>query len=80
MIFEHDGLYDLTLAFQEMAQDTNLLNSKIHEVQEVWTGWRGLKAANHAVQTSLKDIHFFNMVSLNESPNIMGLKGVHSPE
>ena len=55
-------------------------NSKIHEVQEVWTSWRGLKVANHAMQTSLKDIEFFCMVSLNESPNIIGLKGVYSPE
>ena len=80
VMFEQEGSYDLTLVFQQMAWDTNLLNSEIHEVQEVWTGWRGLKAANHAVQTSLKNIQFFHMVSPNESPNIMGLKGVHSPE
>ena len=63
-----------------MARDMNLLNSEIHEVQDVWTGQRGLKATNHAAQASLKDILFFHMVSLNQSPNIMGLKGVHSPE
>ena len=32
------------------------------------------------MQTSPKDIQFFPMVSPNESPNIMGLKGVHSLE
>ena len=63
-----------------MARDMNLLNSEIHEVQEVWTGQRGLKATNHAAQAFPKDIQFFCMVSLNESPNIMGLKGVHSLE
>ena len=63
-----------------MARDTNLLNSKIPEVQEVWTGWRGLKDGNHAAQVSPKDIQFFSLVSPNELPNIMGLKGVHSPE
>ena len=63
-----------------MAHDTNLLNSEIHEVQEVWTGQRGFKAINCATQTSPKDIQFFHMVSPNELSNIMGLKGVHSPE
>ena len=56
VIFEQEGLYDLTSVFWQMACDTKLLNSEIHEVQEVWTGWRGLKAANCAAQTSPKDI------------------------
>ena len=37
-IFEKEGSYDLTSVFWQMAWDTNLLNSKIHELQEVWTG------------------------------------------
>ena len=53
VIFEQEGLYDLTLVFWQMVQDMNLLNSEIHKVQEVWASWRGLKAAKHAVQTSL---------------------------
>ena len=76
VIFKQEGSYDLTAVFQQMAQDMNLLDSKIHEVQEVWTSQRGLKATNHAVQTSPKDIQFFHMVSMNETSNIMGLKGV----
>ena len=80
VIFEQEGSYDLTLVFQQMALDTNHLNSKIHKVQEVWTSQRGLKAANYAAQTSPKDIHFFQVASPSESPNIMGLKGVHSLE
>ena len=61
-----------------MAQGMNLLDSEIHEVQEVWTGWRGLRAANHATQTSPRGIQFFHVVSPNELPDIMGLRGVHS--
>ena len=80
VIFKQERSYDLTSVFQQMVWDTNLLHSEIHKVQEVWTSQRGLKAAKHAVQTSPKDIHFFHVVSLNESSNIMGLKGVHSPE
>ena len=36
-IFKQERLYDLTSVFQQMARDINLLNSEIHEVQEVWT-------------------------------------------
>ena len=79
-IFKQEGLYDLTLVFWEMACDTTLLNSEIHEVQEVWTGWRGLNATIHAKQTSLRDILFSCLVLPNESPHIMGLKGVYFPE
>ena len=63
-----------------MARDTNLLNTKIHKMQEVWSGQWWLKAINHATNASKRDIQFFHMVTLNESPNIIGLKGVHSPE
>ena len=79
-IFEQEGSYDLTSVFQQMARDTNLLNTEIHEVQEVWTGQLGLKIAICAAKASQRDIQFFCMVMPNKSPNIMGLKGVHSPE
>ena len=78
--FEQEGSYDLTSVFWQTARDTTLLNTKIHEVQEVWTGWQGLKAANHIAKASQGDIQFFCMVMPNKSPNIMGLKGVHFPE
>ena len=71
---------DLTSVFQQMARDTNLLDTKIHEVQEVSTGWWGLKPTNHATKASQWDIQFFHVVIPNELPNIMGLKGIHSPE
>ena len=80
VIFKQEESYDLTSVFLQMSWDMNLLNSKMHEVQEIWTSCRRLRAASHAMQTSPKDIQFFCMVSPKKSPNIMGLKGVHSPE
>ena len=79
-IFEQEGSHNLTSVFQQMARATNLLDTEIHEVQEVWTGWQGSKATNHAAKASQRDIQFFCMVMPNESPNIMGLKGIHSPK
>ena len=78
-IFQQGGSYDLISVFSEMAHETSLLNVKIYEVQEVWTGWQGPKAANHATNASQRDIQFFHIVTPTESPNIMGIKGVHSP-
>ena len=79
-IFEHEGSHNLTSMFQQMSRDTNLLVTEIHEVQEVWTGCQGLKATNHPAKASQRDIQFFHMVMPKESPNIMELKGIHSPE
>ena len=61
-MFQQEGSYDLTSIFLEMTQKTNLLNIKIYNVQEAWTGWQGLKAANHAAKASQRDIQFLCMV------------------
>ena len=54
-MFAQEGSYDLMSIFREMAQETNLLNIEIHEVQEVWaSGWE-LKATNHAAK---KEVQF----------------------
>ena len=79
-MFAQEGSYDLTSIFREMAQETNLLNAEIHEVQEVWAGGWELKATNYAAKASQWDIQFFHTVLPTKSPNIMGLKGIHSPE
>ena len=63
-----------------MATSTNLLNTKVYEVQETWGGWKDLRAANQAARASPKDIHFFQTISPMESPKIMGLKDIHSSE
>ena len=60
-----------------MAWETNLLNVKM---QEVWAGRQEFKAANHATKASQWVLLFFHTVSPTELPNIMVLKGIHSPE
>ena len=79
-MFSQEGSYDLTSIFREMARETNLLNVEIHEVWEVWAGRWELKAANNAAKASQWEIAFFCMVLPTELPNIMGLKGIHSPK
>ena len=58
----------------------SLLKTKIHQVQDPWPGKKELCAANCAAMSSAKDIFYFWVVSPTESSNIMGLKGIHSPE
>ena len=79
-MFAQEGSYDVTPVFWEMAWETNLLDTEIYEVQEVWTSWWGLKATNHAAKASQRDMQFFHTVTPTESPNIMGLKGIHFPK
>ena len=78
--FEQEGLYNLSSIFYQMATSTNLLNSKVYEVQETWVAKKDLRAANWAARASPKDINFFQIISPKELPKIMGLKGIHSSE
>ena len=57
--YEHEGSYNLSLFFKEIATSANLMHSEVYEVKEVWTGERKLKATHHAVKASPKDIHLF---------------------
>ena len=75
--YEYIGSQDLSSTFREMATSTNLMGT---EVQEVWTGQRDLEAAHHTAKASPKDIQFFRIMPPTESPKIMGLRGIHSPE
>ena len=63
-----------------MATSTNLLGTKIHEVQDSWGGKKDLQATTRAAMSFPKDIHFFMVVAPTESPKIMGPKGIHSPK
>ena len=63
-----------------MADSAGFLNSDVQEVQDMWAGWKELHPANHVVESSLKDICYFRIVSPTELPKIMGLKGIHSPK
>ena len=57
-----------------------LTDTDIHQVQYQWQGKKELHTANHMVRGSVKDLCYFWLVLPTESPKIMGLKGIHSPE
>ena len=57
-----------------------LLDTEIHWVQDQWQGKKEICAPNPVARGSAKDLHYFLVVSPTESPKIMGLKGIHSPE
>ena len=58
--FDHDGSQDLSCIFQEMATSAGLMDSEVHDVQEVWTGQKDLWAAHHMAKGSTKGIQFFS--------------------
>ena len=78
--FNHEGSHVLSHMFWEMATSAGFLDSDVHKVQDVWTGQRDLWATHWVAKSSPKGIHFFWVVPPTESPKIMGLKGIHSPE
>ena len=53
-----------------------LLDTEIHWVQDQWQDKKELCAA----RGSAKYLHYFQVMSPTESPKIMGLKGIPSPE
>ena len=44
--FDHKGSHNLCHTFKEMVTSTGLLGSDVHEVQQVWTGWKDLWVAH----------------------------------
>ena len=44
--FEQEGSYNLPSVFHQMAISTNLLSTKIYEVQETWGGQKDLRATH----------------------------------
>ena len=77
--FDQEGSHDLSSLFWEMITSTDLLESEIYEIQEVWTRWKHLRYANFALRSWHKSLCFFHLVSPSESPKVMGLKGIHHP-
>ena len=78
--FRQEGSHDLSSVFCKMASSAHLLDSSIFEVQDTWCRQKDLKAANWVAKNSHKCIHFFSLVSPMESPKIMGLQDIHSPD
>ena len=75
-VFHKEVTYNLADIFGEMAKMVGLMGTKIPQVQDQWQGKKEL----HAAKGSTKNLHYFWVVSPIESPKIMGLKGIHSPE
>ena len=63
----------------DMIISADLLNSKIFEIQENWTGREDLWATNDTLKALPKD-QFFQTVLLMESPKVIGLEGIHHPD
>ena len=76
----HGSFDDLSNIFKELARGAGLLGKSIYEIQLLWDGLEKLKQDNYALQSLLKDLRFLRAVSANESPRVMGLKGIHDPE
>ena len=75
----HGGTNDLSEIFKELAESTGLLGEAIYKIQLSWTGPKELKQANYALQSLPKGLRFLRAVPTMESPNVMGLMGIHNP-
>ena len=71
---------DLSHTFQEMAISAGLMDSEVHEAQEVWTEQKNLWAAHHMAKGSPRASSFSGWVPPTKFPKIMGLKEIHSPK
>ena len=63
-----------------MASSACLLDSSIFEVQDTLHGRKDLRATNLAARNWPKHICFFRLISPLESPKIMSLQDIHSPD
>ena len=80
MTFHKEDTYKLTEVFKELVEMAGLLGTEVYPVHDQWVGKKEHCPAYHAVRGSAKDHHFFRIVVPLESPKIMGLQGIHSPE
>ena len=78
--FTMEGTCNLPEIFKQMAMSAKLLGTSIHEIQASWTGPDELKQANYALRSLPKGLKFLWVVPPSESPNIMGLVGIHDPD
>ena len=63
-----------------MATSTELLGTSIYEIKVSWTRLDELWQANYALRSLPKDLKFLHVVPPSESPNFMGLVGIHDPD
>ena len=72
--------HNLASLFWYIIISASLLDSKIYEIQEIWTGQEDLWYANDALKSLQKGLWFFCLISPLESTKVMGMKGVHHPD
>ena len=80
LVFHKEVTQDLANVFGEMEKMVGLMGTKIHPVQDQWQGKKELHMANPLAKGSAKNLCYFWVVLPIESPKIMGLNGIHSPE
>ena len=56
------------------------MGTEIYPIQDQRQGKKELHLANHITKGSTKNLCYFQVVLPVESPKIMGLNGIHSPE
>ena len=78
--FTMEGTCNLLQVFKWMAESAELLGTSIHEIQVVWMGSDELRQANYALRSLPKGLKFLHVVPPSESPNVMGLVGIHDPD
>ena len=75
--FVDEGTCNVSKIFWQMATDTELLGTSIHEIQASWMGPDELKQATYALRALPKGPKFLHAVPPSESPKVMGLMGIH---
>ena len=78
--FVNDGTHNLSNVFKGLAKSASLLGEAIYERQLSWTGPEELKQANYTLWSLPKGLRFLRVVPILESPNVMGLMGIHDPD
>ena len=78
--FTEDGNHDLSRIFKKLAVSAGLLGTAVYEIQSSWTGPEELKQANYTLQSPPKGLKFLRVVPILESPEVMGLAGIHDPD
>ena len=76
----HSNTEDLSNIFKELTQEAGLLGESIFKLQRLWEGPENLKQANYVLQSQPKGLKFLRVVSTKESPNVMGLMGIHKSD
>ena len=68
---------DLSEVFWHMIVAAEILGSSIYEIKKTWTGPDELQQANYTWRALPKGLKFLRAVPPSQSPNVMGLMGIH---